>query len=672
MSIVNVEALKQNGCELWWTGSYGAANAPKAITSNGNVTQVLPFPGAGIGMFDGTGDYLTTPNHVDFTPVHAGTYTWEMNVYFNSFSTSFNSFFYHHQDAGNQLHFRTKANGSGLYLYMYVGGVEKSLANITMTLSTNTWYHIVLVKNGTNYKSYVNGELKTDSTQTTEIPNLTGVLSLGCYYWDIGKGYDLNGNISEVRLSDVARYTANFTPPKRQLESDEHTKLLLHFNRNDSTFIDSSPSAHAITAYGDAKQLCSPCGSGVAYFDGSGDYLTIPDNASLELGANNFTIEFWFNTLTYGPPDQWGNKGCIISRNQGIAEYGTWTIILDNGSGKIVGYCRDCSDRWINTSISSYHNDGTWHHLAWVRNGTSWMLFIDGILESTATYSVTVTDLNQPISIGKDLYFNRDFNGYLSNLRISIGVARYTADFIPQTTPFKPDPYTKLLLHMDGVGNAFYDSSDPPGDNGFPILPDGVTVTPNGTFTTQKMKDGRNIWAFNGSNNYITFGANNNLTYFGTNDFTLCAWVYSTAFNSKYMRIFGIADYSASNIWWCLGVGSHPAWGSNAINIAVTNGNNSYLDTSAANVLTNGAWNHVILVVRNGSIEFYCNAVRCPITTSNMPANWSYNAVSSLYIGNSRSNVSELMDGCIKDAMIFKKALTQDQIAAIMKETYIY
>jgi len=208
---------------------------------------------------------------------------------------------------------------------------------------------------------------------------------------------------------------------------------------------------------------------------------------------------------------------------------------------------------------------------------------------------------------------------------------------------------------------------------GFLILPDGVTVTPTGAFTTQKMKDGRNIWVFNGSNNYITFGANNNLTYFGTNDFTLCAWVYSSVFNSATMRIFGISDYLSANVWWSLGVGSNAGWGSNVINVAVTTGYSTYADIVAANVLTNNAWNHVVFVVRNGSPEMYCNGSRCTITKNTVSANWSYNAVSSLYIGNSRSNISELMNGNIKDAMIFKgRALTQDQIAAIMKETYIY
>lgn len=58
MSILSQEAKKQLGCVLHWTGQTATQNAPKAITAAGGATQVLPFPGAGIGMFDGNGDSL--------------------------------------------------------------------------------------------------------------------------------------------------------------------------------------------------------------------------------------------------------------------------------------------------------------------------------------------------------------------------------------------------------------------------------------------------------------------------------------------------------------------------------------------------------------------------------------------------------------------------------------
>ena len=676
--MTNIESMKQNGAVLWWTGNVASANSPKQITPYGDVKQILPFPGAGVYQGPAYTDYIQIPSstELDFTD---GT-DFTIEFWLNSRSGSVNTGYQVIGDTNGSLAAGTwsisqwqetstigyfgywdKVNGWILNGYSYY--LPNELAHYAFTRKT--------VNSVTTFTMYVNGISVLSATGSISPNNYS-------YPFRIGAEPTLRSTmpfgtslLSELRISHICRYNANFTPPRHQLESDSNTKLLIHFNRNDTTFVDSSPSAHTITAYGDAKQLCSPCGSGVAYFDGSGDVISISDNASLELGANNFTIEFWFNTLTYGPADQWGNKACIISRNQGIAEYGTWTVILDNGSGKIVGYCRDCTSTWTNSSTSSYHNDGTWHHLAWVRNGTSWMLFIDGILESTATYSVTVTDLNQPISIGKDLYFNRDFNGYLSNLRISIGVARYTADFIPQTTPFKPDPYTKLLLHMDGVGNAFYDSRDPPGDNGFPILPDGVTVIPSGTFTTQKMKDGRDYWVWPNSTNSLVV-SNHTIFNFGSSDLTILLWFKTSKTDTTNVMTF-ISRNTASGFvntsqgsWALLTPNTSPGsvcfyWAQYANGVPIL--------ASSLTTYNDNQW-HFLIIRRNETTWDMIIDLEIVATVTNSVS--MFDMTTPLYIGYDAYYTPRPMIGNIKDLMIFKQALTQDQIAAIMAETYIY
>ena len=79
------------------------------------------------------------------------------------------------------------------------------------------------------------------------------------------------------------------------------------------------------------------------------------------------------------------------------------------------------------------------------------------------------------------------------------------------------------VLHWPGsyAESGAYD--DDGNKRGFLILPDGVTVTPNGTFTTQKMKDGRGVWKFDGSTNFVTM-SNHSAWEFGSGDFTICYW----------------------------------------------------------------------------------------------------------------------------------------------------
>jgi len=66
---------------------------------------------------------------------------------------------------------------------------------------------------------------------------------------------------------------------------------------NSTTFIDSSQNALAVTAVADAKisTAQSKFGGSAAYFDGTGDYLTVASNAAIAFGLGDFTIECWVN-----------------------------------------------------------------------------------------------------------------------------------------------------------------------------------------------------------------------------------------------------------------------------------------------------------------------------------------------------------------------------------------
>jgi hypothetical protein len=332
---------------------------------------------------------------------------------------------------------------------------------------------------------FIDGILESTATYNVTSDNSANPILIGK---DSVFGRDFNGKLSELRISiGIARYTANFTPPRHQLQSDEHTKLLIHFNRNDTTFIDSSPSAHTITQYGDAKQLCSPCGSGVAYFDGNGDYLTcgtVADWSYLHKSNAKYSINFSFMCTSLTNSD--------------------FNVILDtasssNNSGILVGIVGATGtirfaiakavsqNYYIICESTATIVENTWYNVVITYDDTlaadNAKLYVNGTLWKTATKSGTPSssDCYAAINIGRHASNERYFKGYISEVRVINSVVSP----LSPTQPFSPDPYTKLLLHMDGVSNAFYDSSDPPGDNGFPILPDGVTVTPNGTFTTQ-------------------------------------------------------------------------------------------------------------------------------------------------------------------------------------------
>jgi hypothetical protein len=218
-------------------------------------------------------------------------------------------------------------------------------------------------------------------------------------------------------------------------------------------FQDHSSTGHTVTATNaviSTTQVQSSLGTHSIAFDGTGDYLTISDHADFDY-TGDFTIELWFwcNNTT--------GAGLITHHNAGVANVG---LFLNRGAanaGKINWQC-DVSPAW-NVNLGSGLNDGTWHHLAWVRSGTAAnnnTLYIDGT--SAGTQSNTNTSLAVTSDIGIGYYINDNsnyMNGYIDEVRVS-HTARYTANFttfgqdggtIASPTPFTSDANTKLLIH---------------------------------------------------------------------------------------------------------------------------------------------------------------------------------------------------------------------------------
>ena len=92
--------------------------------------------------------------------------------------------------------------------------------------------------------------------------------------------------------------------------------LLLHFDSINSSgsFIDNSLNNFAITSSGGAGLSTSQYkfGGASAYFDGIGDYLTIPNNTNFNLSGGSYTIECWIR-----PTDNYANYNVIIVKRLG-------------------------------------------------------------------------------------------------------------------------------------------------------------------------------------------------------------------------------------------------------------------------------------------------------------------------------------------------------------------
>ena len=172
------------------------------------------------------------------------------------------------------------------------------------------------------------------------------------------------------------------------------------------------------------------------YFDGTGDYLISQSNVDLRMGTGDFTIEAWVY-ITVAPSS--GTRSRVYSFQNHSASQVVLALAVINTSGTLYGDAilrsADGTGTTIYTGTTAIPLN-TWTHLALTRSGTTGRLFVNGNLEDTETSQSQ--NLSQAVSAAIAAAANNTefVNGYIQDLRVTKGVARYTAAFTPSSAPF--------------------------------------------------------------------------------------------------------------------------------------------------------------------------------------------------------------------------------------------
>jgi len=227
-----------------------------------------------------------------------------------------------------------------------------------------------------------------------------------------------------------------------------NVSLLLHGDgaNGSTTIIDSSPSPKTVTAFGNAQisTAQSKFGGASIAFDGIGDFLTVPDATANDL-PGDFTIEAWVYFNAYSASFS-GNHGALLVGNykfqSGPVNQG-WQLRVNGTSSSYttINVFTGTTDLVFSAGTFALN---TWHHIAASRSGSSLRAFANGTQAgSTATNTDSFThskSIVRNLRVGEldDSVFKFGVDGYIDDLRITKGIARYTANFTPPTAPF-PD-----------------------------------------------------------------------------------------------------------------------------------------------------------------------------------------------------------------------------------------
>ena len=336
-----------------------------------------------------------------------------------------------------------------------------------------------------------------------------------------------------------------------------NVSLLLHGDgigatpngQQNNTFLDSSTNNFTITRTGVPTQgSFSPYAlNGVAYspalHGGSGYFnsgnltkLTLPSTAvgsALDYGTGNFTIECWYNFIQVGP----NGAGFIISQ----------TVSGDNNLLLFVGSNREVTIWFGGVNLGSSSNNviplNTFCHVALVRNGTSVQVYVNGVSVLTRTSSASLGGGMLPCINGYGHASGYGNICYISNMRIVKGLAVYTSNFTPPTSPVTltsnggATPSTaptsgQVSLLCNFTGGGIFDNTK---NNVLRTVGDAKV-------STSVVKYGTGSMAFDGIGDYLSNNTSQGAasTTFGTADFTVEMWVY---FNTD-SGLQGICDAS--------------------------------------------------------------------------------------------------------------------------------
>jgi hypothetical protein len=210
-------------------------------------------------------------------------------------------------------------------------------------------------------------------------------------------------------------------------------EALLGFEGADAstTFTDESPDTRTFTPSGNAQIDTAQFKFGTAsgLFDGTGDFLTQSNDAAFSLVSGDVTIEAWVRISATG------KLHCIASKRPSVGA-AEWDLFIN--ASQQIQFLTYASGSAIGNAVGSTAiSTGVWYHVAATREGSTMRVFLDGVLDGSATQTGTVQSSTQAFLVGRSAFnTTRDFQGWMDEFRFTSGVARYTTSFTPPTAAF--------------------------------------------------------------------------------------------------------------------------------------------------------------------------------------------------------------------------------------------
>lgn len=497
------------------------------------------------------------------------------------------------------------------------------------------------------------------------------------------------------------------------------TALLLHCNgaNNSTTFTDET--GKTVSVFGNAKisTVQSKFGGAAAYFDGvyttNGEHLTVPKTDHFDFQSGDFTLESHVRLASLA------GETSLISTSFSTSPYFGIRFRVTSGGALYFGFSTDGGST-LNRTVTSATGlivANQWYHVAAVRIGSVIRLYIDGVQvgETTGVSGSIYYATRDPVQIGVDFSSHGTpasryyLNGYLDDIRITKGVARYTADFTPPAAEFPSNqctisgivgqvgaPLERLvrlyrrdtgtlvgqtlsspstgaysiqtsvegehfaLVHDTANGDPFFQNVSlllpMDGANGSTSFADlspnkKVVSSVGGAQTsTAQSKFGSSSALLDGVDDFLTVPANTDLD-FGSEDFTIEMFVrfVSVPSGGNYAALVTRRDSGTTNISYNLWYG-----GTEKFYFSFSANGTTQINSATLNTTTPAPnqWYHIALVRSGTNVDIYVDGTKG--TAHNIGTSALFTSTSVLRIGAANSTPTFFLNGYIDDLRITK------------------
>jgi len=620
--------------------------------------------------FDGTSDFIEVPNSSSLQITDNLTLSCWINV--NDVTTNNNILDKFYDGTTDGRSYLLRVQSSRIYLYLAnASGTAAPDYISTSTLQNNTWYHITTTFSSTGeankqVKIYINGSLDSEHAKTD-------LIASNDEEFRIGSSYNTSNRFAG-KISNAQIWNGVITP-------SEVTTLY----NGGRPYTGTQPQAANLKAWYKLNQSANWEADAVGEWQVPDAVSAYPqsfdfDTSHIEIGnvlnlGTTWTISFWINTTS------------SLTSNQAILSAGSgngFTILLLRNS-RLMLY-RGAAADYNYFLANGEFNDGKWHNVTLVRNGTKDIIpYLDGNIGSYY-FAAGSGNLDTNIKfIGDDVgtWSANPFNGELSNVQFwntnlsGTEIETLYNNGSPLTTAIESSNL-KAWYKLDNTA-TFSTNWSIPDTSG-----NGNTGTSSG-MTEQNLVN-NNVSTLNGAShgmttaNLVTSDLNRSLLYSsysmgfdGTDDSitipdssslnfsgntTLSAWVYATAASSTFDMVITKNSTDNASIQFQL----YLQYSNSSTKKIRFKASAESSPVSSTGTLSNNVWNHIALSINsgvtNGSV-FYINGQPAGTATFSITAN-----TEDVYIGDKSSNQYEF-EGNINNVSVFNRALSENDILTI-------